>query len=185
MSATAPLLVLTGSSGSGKTTLCRRLVAAARAAGLDAAGILSPARVVDGRKVGIDALDPRSGRSRPFASLHAGTRAPGVLMGPWTFDEAAVEWGNALLRSATPCDLLVVDELGSLEFVHHRGWLAGFEAVGSGGYRQAVVVVRNGLVGAARARWPHAEVEDASDAEARRRLEVRLARMVSAGDVLP
>ncbi len=180
MSAPAPLVVLTGASGAGKTGLCRDLAEAARAAGRDVAGILSPALVRDGRKVGIEALDPRTGRRRPFASLHAegppraGAPAPGLLMGPWAFDEETIAWGNELLRAATPCELLVVDELGTLEFVRGQGWLEGFAALDSGRYLQAVAVVRHDLVGAATARWPHAEVLDAGAAEARRRFAERL-----------
>ncbi len=198
MSGPAPIIVLTGASGSGKTALCRSFAEPARAAGRDVAGILSPAVFRDGVKVGIEALDPRTGQTRSFASLRAGdpaqagAPAPGLLMGPWVFDEAAVAWGNDLLRAATPCELLIVDELGSLEFTRGQGWLAGFDALDSGAYALAVAVVRGALVPAAVARWPRAEVLDAGDREGLERFIERLApflgpkvrrAMIALGDV--
>jgi hypothetical protein len=69
-------------------------------------------------------------------------------------------WGNDVLGAATPCDLLIVDELGPLEFERNRGWTDGLAAVDSGDYRHALVVVRPQLLPAARARWPHAQVVD-------------------------
>jgi hypothetical protein len=143
--------------------------------------VLSPARVVEGRRVGIEALDPRSGRSRLLASLHGAARPSAVHLGPWSFDEAVLDWGNSLLRAATPCDLLVVDELGRLELVLGQGWKAGLDAASSGAYRQALVVIRTDLLPLAGARWPHAEVVNASDAVQRQCLEDRLSRIGSPG----
>ena len=165
------LMILTGSRGSGKTTLCRELAAAARRSGADVAGVLSPASFVGTRKVGIEAMDLRSGETRPLARRHDSAR-PGTLeLCSWSFDERVLAWGNALLQSATPCDLLVVDELGPLELLEGRGWTAGLDAVDSGGYDRALVVVRPGLLEQARARWPRAVLVDVGDASARRRFE--------------
>jgi nucleoside-triphosphatase THEP1 len=167
---TTALTILTGPGGSGKTTLCRELAAAARRSGRDVAGVLSPGRFAETRKVGIDAMDPRSGEIRPLAWRHDATR-PGTLeLCSWSFDQAVLTWGNGLLGRATPCDLLVVDELGPLELLERRGWIAGLEALDSGGYERALAVVRPGLLEHAHARWPRAALVDVGDASARQRL---------------
>ena len=56
-------------------------------------------------------------------------------------------WGNHVLSNSTPCDLLVVDELGPLEIDRGTGWQAGLAAVDSKEYAVAVVVVRAELLG--------------------------------------
>ncbi len=168
------LTILTGPAGSGKTTLCRELAAVARRSGLDVAGVLSPARFVETRRVGIEAVDLRSGETRPLAWLHDPARPAMLELGSWSFDEAVLAWGNALLQRAAPCELLVVDELGPLELIQDRGWTAGLGAIDAGDYGRALVVVRSGLLARARARWPHATVVDAGDATARRRIAALL-----------
>jgi len=50
--------------------------------------------------------------------------------------------------------LLIVDELGPLEFIHAKGWLSGLVALDSFRYRLALVVIRPELMEAAQTRWP-------------------------------
>jgi energy-coupling factor transporter ATP-binding protein EcfA2 len=169
------LTILTGPGGSGKTTLCRELATAARRSGRDVAGVLSPARFVEARRVGIEAMDLRSGETRPLAWRHDSARPASLELCSWSFDETVLAWGNAVLQRATPCGLLVVDELGPLELLQGRGWTAGLDATDSGDYGRALVVVRPGLLARARTRWPHATVADAGDATARQRIEALLA----------
>lgn len=157
------LIIVTGDRGCGKTRLCQRLAAAARAAGWDVAGVLSPAHVIGGRKVAFDGVDLRRGERRQLAQ-RADEDAPFEL--GWKFDAAAMAWANEALRTAVPCDLLLVDELGPLEFEQGKGWTAGLTAIASGGYRHAVVVVRPELVKMALAAWPQAQLIDASQAHA-------------------
>ena len=162
------ITLLTGPGGSGKTTLCRELAASAAAAGREVAGLVSPARLEHGCKIGIDALDLRSGEVRPLA------RRPAPVAGapprPWTFDEATLAWGDALLVAAIPVSLLVVDELGPLEWREGRGWFSGLAVVDSGAFDHAVAVVRPSLIPLATARWPEAEVIQATEEDARRRM---------------
>lgn len=157
---TSAVTVLTGPRGGGKTTWCASLLVRARAAGVDIAGVASPAVFEAGRKTGIDVHDARTGDTRPLARLTELAEAPGLALGPWTFDRDALAWGDARLRGATPCRVLLVDELGTLELERGEGWTGGLAAVDSGGYRHAVVVVRPALVPVALARWPHAVVVD-------------------------
>jgi nucleoside-triphosphatase len=169
------LAILTGPSGCGKTTLCREIADAVRRAGRDVTGVLCPAVFAGPRKVGIEAVDLRTGEVRALARLRAPGRTAPLERGNWAFDEAVLAWGNAVLGRATPCDLLIVDELGPLELDEGRGWSAGLGAVDSAAYGAALVVVRPALLERAQARWPGAAVADAASPGARRRLESWLA----------
>jgi len=50
--------------------------------------------------------------------------------------------GNQAIAAAPPCDLLVVDELGPLEFEQNIGWRATFEILEGQKYKLAIVVIR-------------------------------------------
>lgn len=162
MESAAPLAkirVISGGRGAGKTSLCQRQVQAARQEGWDVAGLLSPARFAGGQKTGIEAEDLRSGQRRLLASCLDG-ELQGMRLGPWTFSQETLEWGNRVIAVAAPCDLLVLDELGPLEFEHNQGWTAGFEALDRGRYAGALVVIRPECLQAFRLRWPRAEILD-------------------------
>jgi nucleoside-triphosphatase len=138
------IIVVTGPFACGKTALCLRLAEEARAGRLVVCGILSLPRLVDGVKVGIDLLDVGSGARCSLAEAHAQTNGPRTAS--WRFHSGTLAWGSDILRHATPCDLLLIDELGPLELVRGEGWSEAIEMLRSGGYRWAVVVVRPGLV---------------------------------------
>jgi nucleoside-triphosphatase len=165
MPAPTPLLfVITGARGAGKTTFCARIVEAAREAGWKAAGILSHAVFAgstprDGIRTAIEAEDLRTGARRTLARRVAADEAlptPGTKH--WDFDPAAIDWGNEVLEAAPPVDLLIVDELGPLEFERDAGWQKGLAAVDSRQYAIALVVVRAELLGEALLRWGEANV---------------------------
>ena len=154
------LLILTGARGAGKSAFCERLAETARSEGRTVAGLLSRAVLAGGRKTGIEAEDLRSGKRRTLATETAREPSP---PGPrWDFDEGALVWADGILTASVPCDLLIVDELGPLEFDRGRGWQAGFAALDSGEYALAVVVIRPELLARARERWPGAETLDVS-----------------------
>ena len=148
------LLIITGWRGVGKTTLCRLLAETVSGWGdfpqpekgrnnrsWQVAGLLSPAVIVKGEKVAIDAVNLRSGEKRRLAT-HTAIPHQGTAMLDWAFDPAVLDWGNQVLRQAVPCDLLIVDELGPLELLHKGGWQAGVEALNSGLFRMGIVVIR-------------------------------------------
>jgi nucleoside-triphosphatase THEP1 len=147
MKATPEMVVLSGESGCGKTSLCTQVARLARAAGLDMAGLLTPARLAGGRKVGLDVQDVRSGRRRLLAEARGG-REP--IAGPategWRFDPEGLAWGAGLLAQAIPCDVLIVDELGPLELLRRQGWQIGLDVLRAGGYCLALVAVRPSLL---------------------------------------
>ncbi|HOG48556.1 MAG TPA: nucleoside-triphosphatase [Anaerolineae bacterium] len=140
------VILVSGPSGCGKTTLCARVVDLARAAGLAVAGVITWPRFVDGRKVGLDVEDLQQGDRRPLAESAGMSDGPST--GAWHFHAAGLAFGAQALARATPCHLLVVDELGPLELERGEGWRAGLDALVAGGYRLGLAVVRPALVAA-------------------------------------
>ncbi len=53
-------------------------------------------------------------------------------------------------RASVPCDLLVIDELGPLEFNLKVGWLSALDVVKTGQFSLALVVIRPELLEPAR-----------------------------------
>lgn len=153
------IFLITGPRGSGKTTLCRQFIELARARGWHVTGILTLKHTANspGRAWSLHAQDLRTGETRPLAY-----RSPDGIR-QWAFVEKTLTWGNRVLKSAVPTDLLVVDELGPLEWLEGRGWTAAFGAIDSGQYRSVLVVVRPELLEQARRRWPQAKLIDVTE----------------------
>jgi nucleoside-triphosphatase THEP1 len=137
--------VLTGERGIGKTNVCRATVAAARREGYACGGILT---LADGDLR--DVFDVSSGDVRRLTLERDAARA--VDQGRFRFDPRALRWGSAALARATPCDLLVVDEIGPLELERGGGWANAFDVLHSQDFALALVVVRPELVARARPR---------------------------------
>ncbi|MCC6189912.1 MAG: hypothetical protein IT318_12830 [Anaerolineales bacterium] len=148
----AAIHIVTGPGGTGKTTLCARIADGAAAVRLMVAGVISPAVFDQAEKVGIDVIALRARERRRLAAL-SNPAAGATHTRRWSFDAETLSWADAVLQAATPCDLLVVDELGPLEFERGEGWPAGLAAVDAGRYRWALVVVRRELLPAAARRW--------------------------------
>lgn len=174
----ARLIILTGPRGAGKSTVCSRLVELARSAGWQVSGLLSPAVFEAGQKTGIETIDLRTGRRRLLAARRrAGQPQTDLLTDHWQFDAGVLAWGETVLQQATPCDLLVVDELGPLEFERGGGWQAGLAALDWGRYRAGIVVIRPELLAMARRRWPAASpihLSPATDPETGARLAAQV-----------
>jgi len=137
----ARTIILTGERGVGKSTVCLETIALAQARKYPCGGILTLSRP-DGSR---DVLDVRSGDTRrltlePDAS-------PAVTLGRFRFDPETLAWGNeTLAHDASPCHLLVVDELGPLEIERGQGWLKAFDVLHRHSFALALVVVRPELV---------------------------------------
>lgn len=171
--------LVTGGRGAGKTTLCGALLdeALALPGGPSAAGVICPKVFEDGRETAIDVVDVATGRRRRLADRRSPFDDPaGPSTTRWRFSPEALRWGDDLLRSATPCGLLVVDELGILEFDRNEGWTGGIDAIDTGEFDAAVVVVRPELVDRARRRWPGARLISVPDPAGARSAARRLAR---------
>ncbi len=74
--------------------------------------------------------------------------APGgdKLTPGFRFDPEVFERGAQALAHATPCDLLVVDELGPIELLGGRGWANALEILPLGDFGAALVVCRPELL---------------------------------------
>ena len=155
----ANLILLTGARESGKTSLLIQVLEKCHEGGIDAAGVISPAVFINGDKTGIDLLDVRSGERRTLAELRK-TDSSGIMTDRWAFDGQTLEWGNHILGSAIPCDLLLIDELGPIELDKGLGLQNGISALNSGDYRAAVVVIRPELIQKALRLWPGLAVFD-------------------------
>ncbi len=162
-SASPLLFLLTGASGAGKTTWCLALAQEATARGRTVSGVCSPAVFENGHKIGIDLVDLHSSMRRHLAVRKTpGLADPQAASRDWLFDEQTLEWGNSLISTAGH-DLLILDELGPLEFMHARGWINAFSVLDTGGFNLACVVVRPSLLMQAQDRWPSARLLDIGD----------------------
>lgn len=155
MNEAGAILMITGWRGAGKTSLCRAILEQARQRGWDAAGVISLPVLENGVKTGIEIIAIRSNERRLLARSTALTITT-LQTHAWAFDPVNMQWGNEILKSAVPCDLLMVDELGPLEFERQQGWLEGLRALDSGQFQLALVVIRPELVAQALSRWPRA-----------------------------
>jgi nucleoside-triphosphatase THEP1 len=118
------LILVSGPVRVGKTTLCLRLAERARESGLRVGGVLAPALMEGGDKVGIEAIELTSGETRLLARVDRDLG--GVRVGPYSFDDRALVWATqccqrALARDGMTSDLVFVDEIGKLELVRGGG----------------------------------------------------------------
>lgn len=158
---TPQLIIVTGLSGAGKTTWCKNLVENAKTNGYNLEGILSPGIFQGKRKIGIEVLDLHTGEKKPLAKLREEGRSE-ISTPRWVFDPQSLDWANQRLKNGSGSDLLVIDELGPLEFLRNEGLLAGLDRLDQGDFYVACVVVRSSLLQKAIERWPDAYVVSGS-----------------------
>lgn len=136
------IIVVSGERGIGKTTLCADLIRNRRGRGLRCAGILQPGRFsADGTKDGFDLINVESKERKP-AGNGPGFPNLGTSLGKWTIDPAVFRWANESLAKVTETDVLIIDELGPLEFDEKSGLISAFETLRRAAYREAFVVIR-------------------------------------------
>jgi nucleoside-triphosphatase THEP1 len=134
------VVVLSGERGVGKSTVCCKTAARSQSRGYTCGGLITLRQPYDA----LDVLDVSSGDTRRLTL--ASEVAPAVVQGRFRFDPTTLVWGNDVLTRATPCHLLVVDELGPLEFEQGLGWRQAFEVLRGDDFVLALVVVRPELV---------------------------------------
>ena len=148
--------LLSGSSGAGKTTCCAEIVTQVRAAGMSVGGLLCPGIFENGKKVGIDQVDIRTGQRQRLGTR--GDKARVNTVGCWQMDEGVLGWGNAVIARLKAEDLIVIDELGPLELEEGNGYQEALRLLDEKRYQLALVVVRPALLPLAQTRWPQAQV---------------------------
>lgn len=152
---TPNLTVITGVRGAGKTTTCAALVQSARASGQRAAGILQPGRFnAAGEKIGFDLVDIATS-TRRVAGNCAALPNLGTTLGKWTIDPDVFAWADGVLArlaaEMAKIDLLIIDELGPLEFDRNQGLIHAFALLRTNLANRTVVVIRPEKVDAFRA----------------------------------
>ena len=144
---TARIIVLTGERSAGKSTVCREIIALAQARGYTCGGVLTSSRSNGTR----DVLDLHSGDVRQLTLESDAPQA--VVQGRFRFDPETLAWANASFAQATPCHLLVVDELGPLEMERGEGWPKALDVLRGTDFAMAIVV-RPELIVSARLKLP-------------------------------
>ncbi len=144
--------LLTGWRGVGKTTFCQHLVDRASERAWQVSGLLSPAEFSGQIKQNIWAVDLRGGEKCLLASAARQTPQDYQFV-DWYFNRQAFSWGNQVLRESLPTRLLIIDELGPLEFNFSQGWTAAFDVLRQPAFSVALVVVRPELIESASALW--------------------------------
>ena len=121
------LQIITAGRGEGKTTYLRRYAAHAAEQGRSVGGIASLAVFEDRQRLGYDLLDLRRGRTMQLARV-VNTPNAEATVGPYKFDSAAIDEGNAAIVSAVRdnLDVIAIDEVGRLE-LQGGGWAPAVE----------------------------------------------------------
>jgi len=106
---------LTGAPGSGKSTVLMRVIERLRAEGLRIGGIVTPEIRVRGSRTGFSVLDLSSGKGGILASVDQpeGPRVGKYKVDLVDFERIALP---ALAYAQEECDVICVDELGTMEF---------------------------------------------------------------------
>jgi nucleoside-triphosphatase THEP1 len=155
------LAFITGAKGSGKTLWCMDLIGRAHARGLRVCGLISPAIIVDNKKIGIGLKDLRTGEQRRLA-YRKGAEDGDIQTQDWQMVAETMEWGNSILEQTGSCDLFILDEIGPFEMEHGIGLVEGLRIIDAAKDFPCVVVIRPSLIEEARKRWHWAEVVDVS-----------------------
>ena len=139
------LILLSGPIGSGKTTLCQGTAAEVRKDGMPVAGVLTPALIRGGVKVGIQAVDLGSGEVRLLARTDRDLG--GTRIGRYTFDDRTLDWMRSVCEVALAGGALAfVDEIGRLELDRGSGLASLIPLLSLPRDGSTVVVVRDTLL---------------------------------------
>jgi nucleoside-triphosphatase len=151
------LTLVTGPRDAGKTRWCMELAGRVGAAGMNLRGLVSPAVMEDGEKVGYDLLDLGSGERRRLA-YRIGEAEGDLATEHWQMAAETLKWGNEILRGIKDCEIFILDEAGPLEFVKGVGLTAGLNLLDAKREFPCFLAIRPSLIEAACKRWPWAGI---------------------------
>ncbi len=120
-------------------------------------GIICPPGFAGKEKTSIQVENLKTGEKFQLARVR-NEETDGLITDHWVFDARVMEWADQVLANVGECDLMVVDELGPLEFERGKGWQHGLLALDNGNFKIGVVVIRPELLEVAKNRWPNAKV---------------------------
>jgi nucleoside-triphosphatase THEP1 len=175
---TGNIYFLTGERDSGKTIVCDRVIKEMAGIFKTITGVVSPGRYENERKTGIYCLDLATGDKKILAFYSPGWDEQNPQR-EWEFLTETLHWGNELLANSIPTDLLVIDEIGFLEFEKDEGWTNALAALDSRKFSNALVVIRPALIENALARYPDANVFTISSIEDRELIIQQLVSLFS------
>ena len=136
------ITVVTGRRKVGKTTYCQQLITTAALEGRTIKGIMTPGRYDEsGLRTGFYLQNVATGE-RTLLGSGLEDELHGTRIGFWTLNDQIVELGNAILATAFPTDILIIDEIGPLELSRSQGWSEAVPLLRRGQFGQAYVVVR-------------------------------------------
>jgi nucleoside-triphosphatase THEP1 len=134
------IILLTGKRQIGKSTLCLRLIELAQEEGLSVAGLVT-------KRTGphdLEVLELTTNRvyalTLPFAA------SGGFAFANFRMDPEAMGRSALALEESFPTDVFVLDEIGPLELVYHKGWSRILTLLAGSDYKAAFIVVRPELL---------------------------------------
>ncbi len=142
------IILLSGPRQVGKSTLCRKLVARLHENTVGVAGFLT----IHTGSHDLEVMELHSGEQYPLTLPF--DDGAGAELGRFRMDGAALNRGLLSLQGALPTDVLIVDELGPLEFRLGRGWLPVLNLLRADCCHVAVLVVRPELLAEALEKLP-------------------------------
>lgn len=135
------IILITGQQNSGKSTLCKNIVDHFSKSGIKISGILSELEKEDDKLSAIYAIDIQTNEKILLAQYFPGWDKNKPER-KWKFHKNVFEWGNSVLKKSVPTDLLIIDELGYIEFEEKKGWTQSFMILNGNCYKCAIIVVR-------------------------------------------
>ena len=111
-------VVITGMPGTGKTTLIKRLVELLRKKGMRVAGFYTKEIREGGQRTGFRVVDINTKKSFVLASTKMGS---GTTVGRYRVDVSRFdEYVGSLYQSIESSEIIIIDELGPMEFKSKR-----------------------------------------------------------------
>jgi nucleoside-triphosphatase THEP1 len=146
-------VVITGATGAGKTTLTQAVIERLRERGARVAGVLAPGHLEAGRRTGFDIVNLATGERVPLAREQEHVAGPHPRWSRFAFSPEGLALGHrALGDDARGADVVVVDEVGPFE-LSGGGWADALDALAETFPGGVLLVVRESVVDAVKARW--------------------------------
>jgi nucleoside-triphosphatase THEP1 len=149
--------IISGKRGVGKSIFCLDLVRKLECKNISVSGIISPGKFLGKKKIGILAKNISNGITTKFADYLPGWDHEKPQR-EWKINEDAIHWGNSILENIESCEVLIIDELGFLEFEKNMGWIKAFQVLEKDIYKIAFIIVRPELVESAMDLWTECKI---------------------------